>query len=245
MLTACDLSSLMNNGGGDKEPAQSQEKSINVKELAFKVVDFVSIFPEIGDELNMSDYVKFDAGTGYSLDQFTFESTQPDVISINNYHAQCLKQGYAGIKVGHPDLGDRKIEISCYVGSIAGTYRMDSSSFRDAVKLEIVEGTEGYNFTLDVVNNGKKFNKRDIVDYSGGGSLTKNLSPFLPMNFADAAPSSFEPVGSFLIDLVGQENLGEFKDLTDNVYGFMAADPTEGVIIKMRFNESFVDLIAQ
>ena len=65
------------------------------------------------------------------------------------------------------------------------------------------------------------------------------------MNFADAAPSSFEPVGSFLIDLVGQENLGEFKDLTDNVYGFMAADPTEGVIIKMRFNESFVDLIAQ
>ena len=245
MLTACDLSSLMNNGGGNKEPAESREKSLNVKELAFKVADFVSVFPEIGDELDMGDYVTFDAGTGYSLDQFTFESTQPDVISINNYRAVCLKKGYAGIKVGHPDLGDRKIEISCYVGSIAGTYRMDSSSFKDAIKLEIVEGTEGYNFTLDVVDNGKKFNRRDIVSYNGGGTLIKNISPFLPMNFDSAAPSSFEPIGSFLIDLVGEENLGEFKDLTNNVYGFMAADPTEGVIIKMRFNESFVDLIAQ
>ena len=242
MLTACDLSSLMNNGGGDKEPAQSQEKSINVKELAFKVVDFVSIFPEIGDELNMSDYVKFDAGTGYSLDQFTFESTQPDVISINNYHAQCLKQGYAGIKVGHPDLGDRKIEISCYVGSIAGSYTIDyPSSSKGVVKLDIEEGTAGYNFTLKVTPN----DRHNVPAYDGSGSITKNISPFLPMNFADAAPSSFETIGSFLIDLVGQENLGEFKDLADNVYGFMAADPSDGVIIKMRFNNQFVDLIAK
>ena len=245
MLTACDLSSLMNNGGGDREPAESRERSaIDPNDLAIKVADFVSVFPEIGDELNMSEYISFDTGTDYKLEQFTFESQNPDVISVNNYHAVCLKKGYASIKVSGPGL-NRPVEISFYVGSIAGTYRMDSSSFKDAVKLEIVEGTNGYNFTLDVVNNGKKFNKRDIVNYSGGGSLTKNISPFLPMNFESAAPSSFEPVGSFLIDLVGEENLGEFKDLTDNVYGFMAADPTEGVIIKMRFNESFIDLIAQ
>lgn len=244
MLTACDLSSLMPNGGGNKEPAEQQEKSINVKELAFKVADFVSIFPEIGDELDMSDYVTFDAGTGYSLDQFTFESTKSDVISINNYHAQCLKQGYAGIKVGHPDLGDRKIEISCYVGSIAGSYTIDSTSFKDVVKLDIAEGTQGYNFNLTVTPNGKQFNKRDVVAYNGSGSIAKNISPFLSLSFDSAAPSSFETIDSFLIDLVGQENLGEFKDIADNVYGFMAADPSDGVIIKMRFNNQFIDLIA-
>ena len=245
MLTACDLSQLMPNGGGNNEPAESAERSsLSPNDIAIKVADFVSVFPEVGDELDMSDYISFDTGTNYRLEQFTFESTVPEVISVSNYHARCLKKGYASIKVSGPGL-NRPVEISFYVGSIAGTYRMDSSSFRDAIKLEIIEGTEGYSFTLDVVNNGKKFNKRDIVDYNGGGSLLKNISPFLPMDFDGAAPSSFEPIGSFLIDLIGEQNLNQFKDLTDDVYGFMAADPTEGVIIKVRFNESFVDLIAQ
>ena len=245
MLTACDLSSLMNNGGGDKEPAQSQERSaINPNDLAIKIADFVSVFPEIGDELDMSDYISFDTGTDYKLSDFTFTSKNPDVISINNYHATCLKKGYAAIEVTGRGI-NKPVEISFYVGSIAGSYTIDSSSFKDVVKLDIVEGTNGYNFNLTVTPNGKKFNKRDVMPYEGGGSLIKNISPFLPMEFDGAAPSTFEPVGNFLIDLVGEQNMGEFKDLTSDVYGFMSADPSDGVIIKMRFNESFIDLIAE
>lgn len=244
-LTACDLNSLMGgNNNNNNEPAESREKSsLSPNDIAIKVADLVSVFPEVGDELDMSDYVTFETGTAYKLEDFIFTSKNPDVISVSNYHARCLKQGYAAIAVSGPGLST-PVEISFFVGSIAGNYKPDSSALRDVISLNIVEGAEDYSFSLNVAQSDRKFNKRDIVAYEGNGSLVKNISPFLPMEFEGAAPSSFEPVGNFLIDLIGDESLNEFKDLTDNVYGFMVADPSDGVILKMRFNESFIDLIA-
>ena len=243
-LTACDLNSLMGGGGNNNnEPASSRERSsLTPNDIAIKVADFVSVFPEVGDELDMDDYVDFDTGTDYKLEQFTFTSKNPDVISIENYHARCLKDGYAIIEVSGPGLYT-PVEVSFYVGDISGNYTIDSTAYSGVVNLNITKGDDGYDFAFNVVPNGKKINKREVVAYSGSGTLQKNLSPFLPMEFEDAAPSSIEPVANYLIDLVGEENLGEFKDLADNVYGYMVADPDEGVIIKMRFNETFIDLI--
>ena len=247
MLTACDLSSLMNNGGGNNnnEAPESREKSsLSPNDVAIKVANFVSVFPEVGDKVDLGEYITFE-DVKYTLDQFTFTSLNPDVISIDNvnYKAECLKDGYAAISVTGPGL-ERAVEISFYVGSIAGHFVPDSRNLSGVIDLNIAGNvTDGYTFSLDVVSNGNKFNKRDIVNYNGAGSLLKNISPFLPMTFEGAAPSSFSPVGNYLIDLVGEQYVSEFKDLTNDVYGFMVADPVDGVILKMRFNESFIDLI--
>lgn len=246
MLTACDLSSLMNNGGGNNNEApESREKSsLSPNDVAIKVANFVSVFPEVGDKVDLGDYLTFE-DVKYTLDQFTFTSLNPDVIRIDNvnYKAECLKDGYAAISVTGPGL-ERAVEISFYVGSIAGQFVPDSRALSNVISLNIAGNvTDGYTFNLNVVSNGSKYNKRDIVSYSGAGTLLKNISPFVPMTFEGAAPSSFSPVGNYLIDLVGEQYVGEFKDLTNDVYGFMVADPVDGVILKMRFNESFIDLV--
>ena len=247
MLTACDLNSLMPNGGGNNnnEAPESHEKSsVSPNDIAIKVADYVSVFPEVGDKVDLGEYITFE-DVKYTLDQFTFTSLNPDVISIDqqNYKANCLKDGYAAIKVSGPGL-ERAVEISFYVGSIAGQFVPDSRNLADVISLNVAGNfTDGYTFNLDVVANGNKYNKRDIVSYSGNGSLIKNISPFLPMTFESAAPSSFSPITSYLSLLVGQENVDKFNDLTGDIYGFMVADPDYGVVLKMRFNESFIDLI--
>ena len=243
-LTACDLSSLMGNGGNNNasnEGVQSRAP-IDPNDAAIKIASFVSVFPEVGNELDMSDYITFDTGTDYRLEQFTFESQNPDVISINNYHAICQKEGFASIKVTGPGI-NTPVEISLYVGSIAGNYTIDSTTYAGVVNLNIAKNGDGYAFNLSVVPNGKKFNKNEVVPYQGSGALIKNLSPFVPFEFDGEAPSAFKPVTSFLNDL-GLDSK-EFDNLTQDMYGFMSADPDLGVIFKMHFYDQFIKLIAQ
>lgn len=243
-LTACDLSSLMGNGGnnnGGNEGAQSRAQ-VDPNDAAIKIASFISVFPEVGNELDMSDYIEFDTGTDYRLEQFTFESQNPDVISVNNYHAICEKEGFASIKVTGPGI-NTPVEISFYVGSIAGNYTIDSTTYAGVVNLNIVKNNDNYLFNLSVVPNGKKFNKNEVVPYEGSGTLLKNLSPFVPFNFDGEAPSAFKPVTSFLNDLGLKSE--EFDNLTQDMYGFMSADEDVGVIFKMHFYGQFISLIAK
>ena len=249
-LTACDgfnPNDFLGGGSGEKSvnsgEATSYEK-ISPNDVAIKIADTFSIFPEVGDEVDLDDYIDFDTGTNYKLSDFTFTSLNPDVISINNYHAICVGQGYAGVKISGPGLNIPP-ELSFFVGSIAGSYVPDSKTLNGVIDLDIIQDAEGaYSFALKVTENGKQYNKRDIVAYDGGGSLIKNISPFLPMDFEGAAPSSFDPITSFITELV-PETEGVIEDITDDVYAMMTADPDEGLLIKMRFNEKFITLIAE
>ena len=247
-LTACDLNSLLNNvsGNNNQQQAEPRERSsIDPNDLAIKIADIVSVFPEVGNEVDMSEYVTFDTGTNYKLGDFTFTSSNQEVIKmVNGYHASCVGQGYATITVSGPGL-NTPVEISFYVGSIAGHYVPDSRALSGVISLDIVGSfTDGYSFTLNVTDNGRQYNKRDIVSYNGGGTLIKNLSPFVPMQFDGAAPSSFEPIANYLLDLLG-DDAAQFKDVTDDVYGFMAADPVENLLFKMRFCNTFISLVAE
>ena len=245
-LTACDLNSLMNNNGGNNNQQNANEATsrapIELNDAAIKIADMVSIFPEVGDELDLSEYISFDTGTDYKLEQFTFTSKNPDVISINNYHAICAKQGYAAVEVTGPGI-NTPVVVSFYVGSIAGNYVPDSKALDGVINLNIVQGNEGYSFTLDVVNKGKDYNKKPIISSSSRGTLIKNLTPFVPMMFDGEAPSSFAPITNYISELIPEAE--EFQDLTQDMYGFMSADPDEGVLFKMRFNEKFITLAAE
>ena len=212
-------------------------------DLAIKVANIVSVFPEVGDEVDMSEYITFNTGTNYKLGDFTFTSSNQQVIQIvDGYKASCIGQGYTAIAVSGPGL-NTPVEISFYVGSIAGHYVPDSRALSGVISLDIVGSfTDGYTFTLNVTSNGRQYNKRDIVNYDGSGTLIKNLSPFVPMQFNGEAPSSFEPIANYLLDLLS-EDASQFKDVTEDVYGFMSAEPEEGILIKMRFNNTFITLV--
>ena len=244
MLTACDLNSLLPSGGNN-QPAESRESSsVDVKKLAFKVADFVSVFPEVGDELDMSDYVQYDAGTGYKLEDFTFESTKPDVISIANYKGQCLKEGYCGIKVGHPDLGDKKIEVGFWVGSIAGTYKPDNRRLSSLINFTIgeVNSERMSDFTL-TINEGT-FRNENVKAYNGSGQLFKNGTPFLTLNFEGTRPANFSPISSYL-SVLGVELDGDYAAITDSVYGLMSYDVELGVSIRTIFMGEIVEFFAE
>ena len=247
-LTACDLSSLMGGGGnnnlGDESAEPRERSSISPNDLAIKIADMFSVFPEVGDDVDMSEYVTFDTGTDYKLADFTFTSSNQSAIKIvNGYHATCVGEGYTEITVSGPGL-NTPVVLSFYVGSIAGNYTPDSGALKGIVNLNIARGESGaYTFNLNVAPTARvsTYNKRDINAYDGGGSLVKNISPFVPMQFDGAAPSNFTPVTNYLTELVGE--VDEIKDLTQDVYGFMAADSFYGVVFKMRFNEKFIDLV--
>ena len=247
-LTACDLSSLMGNNNlnnGNNEGGFSRV-SIDPNDAAIKIAEFVSVFPEVGDELNMDDYIDFDTGTDYRLEQFTFESSDQSVIAIEGYHARCLKEGFTKIKVSGPGL-NTPVEVTFYVGSIAGNYVPSGSKALDGViNLNIARDNEGaYSFNLNIApkSEGQKYNDLAIRSYQGAGTLTKNISPFLPFNFDGDAPSSLSPVTGYVTELV-PEAADQFEELGQDVYGFMIADEDEGILMKVRFNNKFITLAA-
>ena len=249
-LTACDglnLNDLIgSNGGNNQQEASSRERSsVNPNDVAIKIADYVSVFPEVGDAVDLSEYIEFETGTDYKLSDFTFTSSDPSVIAIDSqlYKANCLKEGYTAITVSGKGI-ETPVPISFYVGSIAGNYVPDSRALSGVISLNIAQVENNYTFDLNVVNNGKLYNKREIDDYSGSGSLIKNISPFLPLDFEQASPTNFEPIANYLLDLIGN-GAEQFKDLTNDVYCFMVADPDAGVLIKMRFNNTFVTLVRE
>ena len=240
MLTACDLSSLMPTGGS-REPAEPREQSsLTPNDVAIKIANFVSVFPEVGDELDMSNYISFDTGTDYKLEDFTFTSKQPDVISIENYHARCLKDGFAQIEVTGKGIS-KPVLIDFHVGSIEGNYSIDSTAYPNLVTLNITKENDEYKFLLKVNPNGKKYKGNDVPSYEGSGTLLKNISPFVPFNFDNAAPSAFSPITEFITRWV--PDASQYADLGENVYGYMVADEYLGVIFEMRFYDEFIQLL--
>lgn len=247
-LTACssfDLGGNQNNGNGG-----GSKSSISPNEIAVKILNAITVFPEVGDELDFNDYVNFDAGFDHTLSEYTFTSSNPSVISIDGYHAKCEKKGYTAISVSGPGI-NQLTELSFYVGSLAGTYVPDTGALSSKISLELkeAEGRGAYTFDLKIKEEGR-YNKREFSPAESTGTAAKELVPFLFMDFEGGAPSSFAPVSSYLESFgVTPELFGmfdateEYKQIAANVYGYMLGDPDYGVTIKMLFNGSLVDFV--
>ena len=98
-LSACSLptNNNTNQNQGENQPQQTEEEAVN--DAAVKILNNTAFFPEVGDEIDLNEYVTFDAGFGHTLSEYTFTSIDPTVISIENYHATCLKSGFTSIQV--------------------------------------------------------------------------------------------------------------------------------------------------
>lgn len=249
-LTACSLPNM--NGGDQNGSYGGNRPSLNPNDVAIKLLNAITIFPEVGDELDFNDYINFDPGFGHTLSEYTFASSDPSIISIDGYHAKCEKKGYTAISVSGPGI-NQQTELSFYVGSIAGTYVPDTRALEGKVELKITdaEARGTYNFELSIKEGGT-YNKATYSPAESTGVAQKEIAPLLYMDFEGGAPSSFAPVLDYLAsfgltaDLLGEFGATEeYKELTGNLYGYMMGDPDTGVTIKMLFNGTIVDFVLQ
>ena len=241
-LSACSLptSNEQPQENNQQQPEQQQTPQEAANDAAITILNNTTFFPEVGDEVDLSEYVTFDAGFGHTLSEYTFTSKDNTVISIEGYHATCLKRGYTAIAVSGPGI-NRKTEINFFVGSIAGTYKPDSARLRNMITFTVGEtNTERMaEFQLNI--NQGTYKNNSVAAYSGSGSLFKNGTPFLTLTFEGAKPNSFAPISSYL-SLFG---INASNEITDSVYGLMSYDVEYGVSIKTVFMGDIIEFFAQ
>lgn len=234
MLSACsglDLPSRNNN----QEPESREKSSIDYNELAVKVLNYISVFPEVGDKVDLSEYIDIDPGVGYKLSDYTFTSSNQQVIAINGYNAECKAQGYAEVSVAGPGI-TRETSVSFYVGSIAGTYVPDSRSLADTVSITIGEmNAADRTCPITVKVNAGTVGKKTYTSYEATGSYVKTGLPVLMIDFDANSPRDFAPLSEYLAYL-GLADIEGFE-IGSNVYGLLSADE-DGVCIKTIFSGS-------
>ena len=244
-LTACsgmNLNSYMNNNGNGANEASnpagasSKNNGIVLNDTAINVLNSIAIFPEVGDSVDLTEYITFDETWQHTIDEYQFTSSDPEVIKIEGYSAACLKEGYSDIAIQGPGI-NQDTSLSFYVGSIAGKYVPENKGLADLVSFEIGEINNNEqrisNFTLTIKEG--KFKKTQLKPYTGSGSFLKG-SPFLALEFEEDAPKYFKPVTDYL-ELFG---IDEDLNIDSNVYGILACDAVYGVYIQTFFLDSSV-----
>ncbi|MBP5574583.1 MAG: hypothetical protein J6X50_02425 [Bacilli bacterium] len=227
-----------NNGGGSKAPASS----IPVEDIAVKILDSVTFFPDLNDDLDLDDYVDFDPGVNYTLRDYTFTSTNDKVIKIENYHAKCVGEGYAEVNVQGPGLTNGAY-LSFFIGSIAGNYAPSEPALKDRITLSLGEPNADRECAVSlVIEEGAKYNYSNVEAYNGTAKYVKDRTPFLNLTFDDAAPRAFTSINAYL-STFGLD--AEQFNITTNVYGLMSYDETYGLEIRMMLNDFPVSLYAK
>ena len=240
LLTGCANLGFSNNGQQDQ--SREPRSQVEIEDVAIKLLNSVTVFPALNDDLDLDDYADFDPGCGYTLQDFTFTSSNPNVIRIENYHAKCIGEGYAEVSVTGPTI-KKALYLSFFVGSIAGTYTPDMRELKNKVVLEIGEADpETFECEVNVrIADGTTYNREAIEAYSGKATFVKDRSPFLNLTFEDNGPAAFYPLTAYL-STFGLD--AEDFNLQTNVYGLMSYDEEWGLELKMMLNGFPVSLYA-
>lgn len=236
-LTACSGLNFNNNQNNNNgETSTRQRSALNPNDIAINVLNSIAVFPEVGDSVDLTEYVTFDESWQHTIDEYTFTSSNPEVIKIEGYSAVCLKEGYTDIALAGPGI-NQDTSLSFYVGSIAGKYVPENKGLADLVSFEIGEINNNEqrisNFTLTIKEG--TFKKQKLQAYNGAGTFFKG-SPFLALDFEADAPKYFKPVTDYL-ELFG---IDADLDIDSNVYGILACDAVYGVYIQTFFLDSSV-----
>lgn len=197
-----------------------------------KLLSYVTLFPEVGDQIDLDEYATEEMD-GHSLSQYTFTSSDNNIIEIQGYKAVCKAGGYAKVTVEGPGL-ETPLTISFWTGSIAGEYKpYYPKSLKDKITLNIgaVNDERISEFSLHI--NEGSFRNTKFKEYDGAGTLFKNGSPFVVFEFDGAEPKNFSPISGYLTSL---GLTGDIAGLADNVYGYLDYDfDTETLVLKTIF----------
>lgn len=241
LLTGCNLgfnSNNQNNDGTSSEPRSSTKP----EDIAIKLLNSVTVFPDLNDEIDLDEYADINPGFDYTLRDFTFTSTNNDVIRIENYHAKCVGEGYCEVKVSGPTI-TQEPSLSFFVGSIAGTY-VAQAPLGSKFSLQIGDMNNAEERECDVkvvIKDGAKVNKTEVEPFEGTATYIKDRTPFLNLTFDGDAPNALASITAYLAAW-GVD--GEQFDIETNIYGLMSYDEDYGLEIKMMVNEWPVALYA-
>lgn len=240
MLSACSGLNFPSNNQNSQETPLKEPSSRNIVDAAVKVLNLVTIFVDEGAAIDLNEYIELDDTANYVISDYSFTSSNPDVIEINGYSATCKSQGYAEIKVAGPGI-NYETSISFYVGSIAGKYVPDSRSLANVASITIGEMDPATRISpVDIKVNEATVGKKTYTAYEATGSYVNTGLPLLIVDFDANTPKDFAPLTDFL-SLLGLGDVSDLGDLGANVYGLLSADEDLGVCIKTMFNGSIVD----
>ena len=234
-LIGCNLNFNSNNQNSNDASSREPISSIAPEDIAIKLLNAVTIFPDLNDEIDLDEYADINPGFDYTLSDFTFTSTNNSVIKIENYHAKCIGEGYCEVKVSGPTI-TKEPSLSFYVGSIAGKY-VAQAPLGSKFSLEIGEMNNAEERACEVnltIKEGAKINKTDVAPFEGKATYIKDRTPFLNLAFDGDSPSSLSSIVAYL-STFGLD--GEEFDIETNIYGLMAYDEDYGLEIKMMVNE--------
>lgn len=239
VLASCSLNLGDSFGGGNN--GDRSRAQLDPNDVALKILNAITVFPEVNDEINFDDYVDFDPGFDHTLSEYTFVSSNPSVISINGYHAKCEKEGFTVVSISGPGI-NQPTELSFYVGSISGKYVPDNKRIKDLVSFTIGDmeaETRVCDFSLEI-KEGEFRRNQPLRNYQGQGTYVKNGSPFLMLDFEADAPKYFSPITDYLSLFGIDADLTEYGIQT-NVYGLLSYDEDYGVCIRTIFYGEEVD----
>lgn len=235
-LSAC--SGLNFNNSDVSDVPSKEQSSLSPNDVAIKVLNAITLFPEVGDSVDFNEYVTFDTGYEYQISDYTFTSSNADIIKVNGYAAECVGNGYATVAISGPGI-NQPTNLSFYVGSIAGKYIPDSARLArdELVTFEIGEANENRecSFTLNVKDG--TYRNRTLKAYTCEGTYFKTGLPFLTIDFEDGDSKNFTPITEKLSMLGLNADFG----IESNVYGLMAYDVEYKVCIKTIFCDELVE----
>ena len=244
-ITGCSLpSSGSNETNSNTNSGNSGSVVDTANDVAIHVLNLVSFFPEIGDSIDFGDYLYFDAGFGHTLSEYTFKSSDPTVIKVTSYNATVLKNGLATVTITGPGI-KKALELTFYVGSVAGTYVPDSSRIKDKIALtigEIDKDTRTADFSLSI-KEGKFNSKSNLNPYEGGGTFTKLPVGILSLDFEGDKPADVRPLTDAL-SLFGIDGFQDQYGITQSIYGLMVYD-IDQVMIRMLVKGEVIDFLPQ
>ena len=233
-LAACSLPMGSGNNSNSNNNNNNPNGNINnqddVNDAAIKILNLITLFPEVGDKVDFSEYVTFDPGYGHTLSEYTLKSNDNSIVSVEGYKVTCLNQGHANVEISGPGI-KKKTEFSIYVGSVAGTYVPDSKRIANKISFTMEDVNENREGKCHLTVLDGTYNKSNLHPFDGDGTYFKNGTPIVNVSFPEEAPKDFVSISAILASY-GVSFPSSFEVL-DNSFIWMDYDPEFGVYLKV------------
>ena len=211
-LTALTGCSLTPNTDGIVEPDGSGGTTINTKNAlkeAIRLLNVATIFLDSDIDFDMSFAISFNNGSSLSIDDLQFESSNKEVLNVENHVLKTKGQGSAFVTITSSKL-EGSVEQQFYVGSIDGNYSFSRGTF--SVNLSLNESK--FDFSVTAGN----YHSEAVKDFSGKGSYYK-AGCFLFLDFEGSKPTQVVSLYNAISSYVG--NYIDADKITESCYGLL------------------------
>ena len=236
MLTGCNLNDFINNLSNQMTEATSGEyvDENPIADTAIKLANLSTIFLNVDDEFSVDYVISFEDGSELKVSDYTFSSTNTNVLVVENYVIKAVGNGFAYLNIEGPGL-KRVVQQTFFVGPIAGKFTPDGSLGTSNVELDLA--SDG-SFTLDIAEG--RYHKEDIAPYTGSGTYSLEAIMFLTLNFGEgqAKPTELLPIENVVTQLGYEAPANQ-----SNVYALLTYEEGVGIKASVYFHNAIITLL--